>query len=204
LTVNGVQYGLPASANFWILLEVLHELGHNVAAPHSSCVALSPAEQAQHGVVGRGFVDLCLSGGTGCYSGSTSAPAEKGSIMSYCHNFTSGGFRQSRYLFGKAGEPSEKMLPIFKYGQAQPGFNIGPGGMYAERHHHGADSARLVLCRQNRVRAVVQRLRDGRLAEALAASTEKNRPMPRKWFTPERSLLRSTHAANFMNQEVIP
>ena len=25
--------------------------------------------------------------------------------MSYCHNFSSGGFRQSRYLFGKAGEP---------------------------------------------------------------------------------------------------
>lgn len=117
LTINGVQYGLPTSSNFWMLLEFLHELGHNVASPHSSCVALSGAEQTQYGVPGRTFVDLCLSGGSGCYSGSTSAPAEKGTIMSYCHNFTVGGFRASRYLFGKAGEANEKMLPIFKYGQ---------------------------------------------------------------------------------------
>ncbi len=115
LTVNGVQYGLPTTSNFWLLLEVMHEVGHNVASPHSSCVALSPAEQVQYGVV-RGFVDLCLSSGGTCYSGVTSAPAEKGTIMSYCHEFTSGGFRQSRYLFGKAAEPSEKMLPIFNGG----------------------------------------------------------------------------------------
>ena len=114
-TVNGVQYGLPTTSNFWMLLEMMHELGHNVASPHSSCVALSPAEQATYGVV-RGFVDLCLSSGGSCYSGATSAPAEKGTIMSYCHNFTSGGFRQSRYLFGKAAEPSEKMLPILNAG----------------------------------------------------------------------------------------
>lgn len=114
-TVNGVQYGLPTTSNFWMLLEMMHEVGHNVASPHSSCVALSPAEQAQYGVA-RGFVDLCLSGGSGCYVGATSAPAEKGTIMSYCHNFTSGGFRQSRYLFGKATEPSEKMLPILNGG----------------------------------------------------------------------------------------
>ena len=115
LTVNGVQYGLPTGSSFWILLEVMHELGHNVASPHSSCVALTEPEKATYGVT-RDFVDICLSGGTGCYSGSTSAPAEKGTIMSYCHNIISGGFRQSRYLFGKAGEASEKMLPIFRTG----------------------------------------------------------------------------------------
>jgi Metallo-peptidase family M12 len=115
LTVNGVQYGIPNS-NFWMLLEVMHELGHNVASPHSSCVALSAGEQVLYGVA-RSFVDICLSGGTGCYSGATSAPTEKGTIMSYCHNITVSGFRASRYLFGKAGEASEKMLPIFKYGQ---------------------------------------------------------------------------------------
>jgi metallopeptidase family M12-like protein len=119
-TVNGVQYGLPTSSNFWMLLEMLHELGHNVASPHSNCVALSPAEQAAYGVA-RAWVDLCLTGdsfnGNACYSGTTSAPAEKGSIMSYCHNiFYTGSFRASRYLFGKTGEPSEKMLPIFKLG----------------------------------------------------------------------------------------
>jgi hypothetical protein len=127
-TVNGVQYGIP-NANFWMLLEVLHELGHNVASPHSSCIALSPAEQAAYGVAPRAFVDQCLSGGSGCYSGATSAPAEKGTIMSYCHNIFSGGFRQSRYLFGKAAEPSEKMLPVLKYGEGlDPEFPTGLEG----------------------------------------------------------------------------
>ena len=113
-TVNGVQYGLPTSLDFWMLLEFLHELGHNAGSPHSSCIALSPAEQAQYGV-SRAWVDVCLSGGTGCYSGATSFPTEKGTIMSYCHNFFySGSFRASRYLFGKAGEASEKMFPVFK------------------------------------------------------------------------------------------
>lgn len=112
-TVNGVEYGLPTSLNFWMLLEFLHELGHNAGSPHSSCIALSPAEQVQYGVA-RAWVDVCLSGGTGCYSGATSFPAEKGTIMSYCHNFFySGSFRASRYLFGKAGEASEKMFPVF-------------------------------------------------------------------------------------------
>jgi hypothetical protein len=116
-TVNGVQYGLPTTVNFWMLLEMMHELGHNVASPHSSCVALSPAEQVTYGVA-RGFVDECLTGEGGCFNGmTTSAPAEKGSIMSYCHNiFYTGSFRASRFLFGKAGEPSEKMLPIFNGG----------------------------------------------------------------------------------------
>jgi hypothetical protein len=115
VTVNGVQYGLPTSSSFWILLEVLHELGHNVASPHSSCVALTAPEKVLYGVT-RNFVDICLNGEGGCYSGSVSAPTEKGTIMSYCHNISSGGFRQSRYLFGKAGEASEKMFPIFNDG----------------------------------------------------------------------------------------
>jgi hypothetical protein len=114
-TVNGVQYGLPNNNNFWMLLEMMHELGHNVASPHSSCVSLSAAEQITYGVV-RGFVDQCLAGESLCYSGAQTAPAEKGTIMSYCHNIVVSGFRASRFLFGKAGEPSEKMLPIMKYG----------------------------------------------------------------------------------------
>jgi hypothetical protein len=124
-TVNGVQYGIPLGSDYWMLLELTHEFGHNVASPHSSCIPLSALEQATYGVA-RSFVDNCLSGETNpfppnspCYSGSLSAPSEKGSIMSYCHNiFYSGSFRASRYLIGKAGEPSEKMLTIFKNGFA--------------------------------------------------------------------------------------
>lgn len=119
LTVDGIQYGMPNTADYVMLQEVTHELGHNVGSPHSSCVALSPAEQASYGVAPRGFVDLCLSGetygGNPCYAGSTSAPAEKGTIMSYCH-IMPGAFPPSRYILGKAGEPSEKMFPIFKTG----------------------------------------------------------------------------------------
>jgi hypothetical protein len=115
VTVNGVEYGLPNTSNFWILLEFLHEVGHNVASPHSSCVGLTAPEKVLYGVT-RDFVDICLSGGTGCYGGVVSAPTEKGTIMSYCHNILSGVFRQSRYLFGKTGEASEKMLPIFNAG----------------------------------------------------------------------------------------
>lgn len=114
LTVNGVQYGLPTSSNFWMLLEFLHELGHNVGSPHSNCIALNAAEQAQYG---RDYVDLCRNADGGCYPGATSVPTEKGTIMSYCHNFSVGGFRQSRYLFGQAGEASVKMLSVLKYGQ---------------------------------------------------------------------------------------
>lgn len=114
-TVNGVQYGLPNNNNYWILDEFAHELGHVVSAQHTHCVALSSAEKTLYSVT-RDFVDLCASGE--CYVGTTSAPPELGTIMSYCHNITSGGFRQSRYLFGKAGEPSSKMLSILKNGDA--------------------------------------------------------------------------------------
>jgi hypothetical protein len=126
LTVNGVQYGLPATSNFWMLLEFVHELGHNFNGPHAQCVALSAADQTLYSTT-RSFVDECYnaSGGS-CFSGATSGgqacsggycvggiPTEKGSIMGYCHNIFVSGFRQSRYLIGKAGEASEKMLTFF-------------------------------------------------------------------------------------------
>jgi hypothetical protein len=112
-TVNGIQYGLPNTNDFWMLLEVCHELGHNANGDHTHCVPLSVAQQALYGVPGRTYVDLCYGSEFGCYAGATSAPAEKGTIMSYCHNITVGGFRASRYLFGKAGEPSELMFASF-------------------------------------------------------------------------------------------
>ncbi len=114
LTVNGVQYGLPTS-NYWMLMEFTHELGHVVSSQHTHCVTLNSAEQATYGVA-RAYVDTCNGTQGGCYSGSASSPPELGTIMSYCHNITISGFRQSRYTFGKAGEPSEKMLAILKFG----------------------------------------------------------------------------------------
>jgi len=99
-----------------MLLEGAHELGHNANGEHTHCIALSSAQQTQYNVPGRTYVDLCFGGEGGCYGGATSAPAEKGTIMSYCHNINVGGFPASRYLFGKAGEPSELVFPFFATG----------------------------------------------------------------------------------------
>jgi hypothetical protein len=132
LVVDGVEFGV-GGGNFWMLLQFAHELGHNANGPHTHCVPLSGAEQAQYGVTPRAFVDECYNRDGGCYAGTgggtcnltvgmgadpfCSAPAEKGTIMSYCHNvFSVGGFRQSRYQMWNAGEPSEKMLPFFQIG----------------------------------------------------------------------------------------
>lgn len=109
-TVNGVQYALPNNNNHWMLLGFAHELGHNINGPHTHCVALSETDKATYGVT-RNYVDECYSGE--CYSGTVSAPAELGTVMSYCHNVTSGSFRQSRYVMTKAGETSEKMKAYF-------------------------------------------------------------------------------------------
>lgn len=127
-TVNGVQYGLPATSNYWMLLEVLHELGHNVGGPHTQCIALTAEEKTLYSTT-RDYVDECYNrDGAGCYGGTTAncnltvgpgadpycdAPPEKGTVMSYCHNIFVSGFRQSRYLFGQAGEPSAKVLTMF-------------------------------------------------------------------------------------------
>ena len=113
LTQNGVQYGLP-NTNYNMLQEFMHELGHNANGKHTHCVALTPAEKALYGV-SRNFVDECAQEG-GCFTGTPSVPAEKGTTMSYCHLFTSSGFPQSRFLFGKAGEPSAKMLTLLNSG----------------------------------------------------------------------------------------
>jgi hypothetical protein len=121
LTVNTIQYALPNNNNFWMLLEVAHELGHNANGEHTHCI--STASTSYSGV--RPYVDLCYNGEGGCYGGAQSYPPELGTIMSYCHNlFTTlnnppgaaAGFRASRYIFGKAGEPSELQFPNFTTG----------------------------------------------------------------------------------------
>ena len=125
-TVNGTQYALPNNNNFWMLLEFNHELGHVVGAEHTQCTALTQAEKTLYSTT-RSYVDECYNAdGAGCFSGNPNyigacpsggpycpAPVELGTLMSYCHNVISGGFRQSRFTFGKSGEPSFKMLGIF-------------------------------------------------------------------------------------------
>ena len=106
---NGIPYGLPAS-NYWSLLGFSHELGHNYDGPHTHCVALTPSQKTQYGVT-RNYIDECFALEGGCFSGATSVPPEKGTIMSYCHLL---GSSQSRFLFGQALEPSELMANRIK------------------------------------------------------------------------------------------
>ncbi|HYO75300.1 MAG TPA: FG-GAP-like repeat-containing protein [Thermoanaerobaculia bacterium] len=95
-TVNYV-----AGSNYWPLIQTTHELGHNVGSDHTHCISLNDADQATYG---RTYVDTCYNGqaGSGCYGGANMTPAEKGTIMSYCH--LNGGGAQTRYTFGKSGE----------------------------------------------------------------------------------------------------
>jgi len=113
LTQNGVQYGLPNTSNYWPLLELVHELGHNANGPHTHCVSLNAAQKIQYGTT-RDYVDNCASGE--CYVGAASVPTEKGTIMSYCHLYFVSGFPQSRYRFYKSGEANELILPYFTTG----------------------------------------------------------------------------------------
>src|SRR5216683_5603205 len=112
-TVDGIVYGQPAE-NSWMLQGFSHELGHIVGAPHTHCVALTADDKTLYGVT-RDWVDEC-STASGCNTGTFSIPPEKGTIMSYCYlqtrNIGGSQYPESRYLFGKAGEPSEKMLAI--------------------------------------------------------------------------------------------
>jgi hypothetical protein len=111
-TSNGIPYGLPAS-NYWPVLGFAHELGHNVGSQHTHCVSLTAEQKTTYNVT-RNYVDECYNGQGGCFSGATSVPPEKGTIMSYCHLTFSGSFPQRRFLFGVAGEPSELIVQTIK------------------------------------------------------------------------------------------
>jgi len=128
-TIDGHQYAMPNANDFWILAAFTHELGHNVASPHSWCVPSGGFTAPQKTLYGigstslpdRNYVDTSADGGSylgnACFSGTNASPTEWGTIMSYAHNiFDGGGQRMSRYIFGKAGEASELMLPIFRAG----------------------------------------------------------------------------------------
>ncbi len=104
---NAPTYTLPAS-NYWPLLQLSHETGHNVFSGHTHCKVLSGADQITYG---RTHVDLCADSGSPCYNGVNSVPAEKGTIMSYCHNVSPNFATNSRWIFGKTGEASY-VMPI--------------------------------------------------------------------------------------------
>ncbi|MFA6956255.1 MAG: M12 family metallo-peptidase [Thermoanaerobaculia bacterium] len=135
---NGVQYGMPSGfQNYWPLTEYAHELGHNMAGHHTHCVAISDAERIASGFSDgspanstSNFVDHCYAAeGAGCFSGTSyvagSQTTFKGTIMSYCHNVFSGGFPQSRFIFGVAAEPSHHELDDYMLRASGPLTGLG-------------------------------------------------------------------------------
>lgn len=138
-TIDGKEFAMPNANNFWILAAFTHELGHTIGSKHTNCYpagGFTAQQKTDYGIgttslPDRSFVDTCLNQGTNCYNGvSTTFPTEWGTIMSYCHNHSDGGFRASRYIFGKAGEASELILPVFTAGvdAATPNGTITIGG----------------------------------------------------------------------------
>ena len=120
------------SNSFWDLLAFTHELGHNVNSKHTHCIALTGSDITTYG---RSFVDNCYgSEGAGCYtSASTSVPAEKGTIMSYCH-LLSPGYGNLRLIFGTNGEASHVVAPIvinYIDGQTPTGTITSPASVTA-------------------------------------------------------------------------
>ncbi|HXH40173.1 MAG TPA: M12 family metallo-peptidase, partial [Thermoanaerobaculia bacterium] len=115
-TNNGIQYGMPGDGTpsgtqtYWPLEEYAHELGHNLAGHHTHCVAITATEALGTNHPTQLFVDACdTTEGAGCATGTASAPTEKGTIMSYCHELSPIP-QQSRYTFGQASEVSHHEL----------------------------------------------------------------------------------------------
>jgi hypothetical protein len=136
-TTNGTLYGMPTGGNnFWPLAEYAHELGHTLAGHHTHCVVITAGEAAGTNHPSQLFVDMCYTGeidqdgfgGTrACATGAvySSAPTEKGTIMSYCHNVFQGQVPQSRYTLGQASEVSHHELDDYMLRAAGP---LGPYG----------------------------------------------------------------------------
>ena len=98
---SGYAYGVTGSLSgvsppdisttYWDFFAATHELGHNFGSVHTHCY-VPP-------------VDKCYAGEAGCYSGPTSVPPEKGTVMSYCHLI--GGYSAVKMFLGVTGETSE-------------------------------------------------------------------------------------------------
>jgi len=87
---------------FWDQFASAHEMGHNVASPHTHCYPPEPPTYPD-------WLDKCYSGEPNCYSGPTSVPPDKGTIMSYCH-LLAGGYNNINLIF-HARCIAEKMAP---------------------------------------------------------------------------------------------
>jgi hypothetical protein len=149
-TSNGTQFGMPGTGvpgaagiqSYWPLAEYAHELGHNLAGHHTHCVIITAGEAAGTNHPTQLFVDMCFTGnvpagqiGTGEVEGNgshcavgqnfTSAPTEKGTIMSYCHNIFVSGAPQSRFTFGQPAEVSHHELDDYMLNASGP---IAPNG----------------------------------------------------------------------------
>ncbi len=88
--LSGTSPQPPYATPFWDFFAVSHELGHNFGSVHTHCY--SPP------------VDQCYNAEGGCYSGPTSVPPQKGTIMSYCHLW---GWSAVKVFLGVNGEPSQ-------------------------------------------------------------------------------------------------
>ncbi|HXA19054.1 MAG TPA: M12 family metallo-peptidase [Thermoanaerobaculia bacterium] len=134
-TTNGTQFGMPTGGNnYWPLEEYAHELGHNLAGHHTHCVVITAGEAAGTNHPSQLFIDMCHTGeveqsppNSACATGTdfSSAPTEKGTIMSYCHNVFSGGVPQSRFTFGQASEVSHHELDDYMLNASGP---LAPNG----------------------------------------------------------------------------
>jgi len=139
-TSNGTLYGMPGTGvpgpggiqGYWPLAEFSHELGHNLAGHHTHCVAITQGEATAAGHASQLFVDLCNPGeieqsapNGACETAGPSAPPEKGTIMSYCHNVFVSSVPQSRFTFGQASEVSHHELDDYMLRAAGP---ISPYG----------------------------------------------------------------------------
>ena len=84
----------------WDQYASAHEMGHNAGSPHTHC--MGPPTYPD-------WTDKCYAGEAGCYSGPTSVPADKGTIMGYCH-LLSGGFNNVNFVFHSRCI-NDKMMP---------------------------------------------------------------------------------------------
>jgi hypothetical protein len=104
------NFAAPADG-YWPLLQFAHELGHTVQSPHTHCIDTNPAPETFTPI------DKCFNGEGGCATGTQTLPAEKGTIMSYCH-LTFGG-ANTRFTFGQPVELSGLVLTNMKARLAQ-------------------------------------------------------------------------------------
>ncbi len=112
------------STTYWDFMAVTHEIGHNFGSPHTHCYGFGSYASYPP-------IDQCYSGESGCYSGTTSVPTVKGTVMSYCH-LLSGGYSNIKMYLAVPGEPSQSVRTVIRgdvesascLGAASSGMNV--------------------------------------------------------------------------------